>query len=260
MLTFHARNVTTLKLCTLGLIQADMVLQWYHRMATKHPLAVNATMGFIVGTMGDLACQKYIYKRSDSEGYNMQQAFEMGITRMIVISPFLHVYYPWLDRICPGKAPQRVIGRVILDQLIGSPIVICSVMTVTCIFRGKGMVQIYEQVRENAFDAWTMGLQYWPFIHTLNFGFVPVVHQPLVAGFGSVYWYAMLSYYSSKDKECDKGVNGDILSMKSVVDSDRCKSNSNSDRNSNSNGDSKRGSCNNVGNKDTIKINPMTEK
>ena len=118
-----------------------MVLQWYHRVATKHPLAVNATMGFIVGTMGDLACQKYIYKRSDSEGYNMQQAFEMGITRMIVISPFLHVYYPWLDRICPGKAPQRVVGRVILDQLIGSPIVICSVMTVTCIFRGKGMVK-----------------------------------------------------------------------------------------------------------------------
>ena len=34
----------------------------------------------------------------------MQQAFEMGITRMIVISPFLHVYYPWLDHICPGKA------------------------------------------------------------------------------------------------------------------------------------------------------------
>ena len=170
-------------------------------MATKHPLAVNATMGFIVGGLGDLACQKYIYKRSASEGYNFQQAFEMGITRMVVISPFLHVYYPWLVKVCPGKAPQRVVGRVILDQLIGSPIVICSVMATTCLFRGKEPKHIYNQIMENAFNAWTVGLQYWPFIHTLNFGFVPVVHQPLVAGFGSVYWYAMLSYYSSKEKE-----------------------------------------------------------
>lgn len=170
-------------------------------MVTKRPLAVNAIMGFIVGGLGDLACQKYIYKRSESQEYNLQQAFEMGITRMVVITPFLHVYYPWLVRICPGKAPQHVIGRVILDQLIGSPLVICSVMTTTCLFRGKEYHQIYDQIRENAFNAWTAGLQYWPFIHSLNFGFVPVIHQPLVAGFGSVYWYAMLSYYSSKERE-----------------------------------------------------------
>ena len=158
-------------------------------------------MGFIVGGLGDLACQKYIYKRSASEGYNLQQALEMGLTRMVVISPFLHVYYPWLAKICPGNALHRVVGRVILDQLTGSPVVICSVMTTTCLFRGKGPQQIYDQIRENAFNAWTVGLQYWPFIHTLNFGLVPVIHQPLVAGFGSVYWYAMLSYYSGKERE-----------------------------------------------------------
>ena len=94
---------------------------------------------------------------------------------------------------------RAVIGRVLLDQCIGSPFVIFMVFCATIATRDLSTLSnivFEEEFRMKMFTTWITGLQYWPIVHGFNFKFIPLLHQPLFAHFASVYWNAVLSYYA----------------------------------------------------------------
>ena len=125
------------------------------------------------------------------------RTLEMGIIRAAVVAPFVFSWYPFLARTVPGRAVHRVLGRVCLDQALGSPMVVMMVFTASAILQGAGPAAALQRIREKGLTTWIAGLQYWPFVHTINFGFIPSHHQPLFAHVCSLYWNAVLSYYAN---------------------------------------------------------------
>jgi hypothetical protein len=155
------------------------------------------TMGFILATVGDIGCQMIEDNKKYINDLDMTRSIKMGLIRAFAISPFIHVYYPWLERISPGKSAFRVLSRVVLDQIVGSPIVIIIVLGVNS-FISKTEDQSSAAIMGDKFlNAWRKGVQFWPFIHSINFSFVPLPHRPLVAHFASIYWNYVLSYYAN---------------------------------------------------------------
>jgi hypothetical protein len=63
-----------------------------------------------------------------------------------------------------------------------------------------------DTINGQFYDTWLTGMSYWPFIQMVNFRFVSLKNQPLVAHFASVYWNAALSYYSNKDTKIEKNI------------------------------------------------------
>ena len=129
------------------------------------------------------------------------RTLEMGIIRAAVVAPFVFYWYPFLARTIPGRAIHRVLGRVCLDQALGSPMVVMMVFTASAILQGAGPAAAFQRIREKGLTTWIAGLQYWPFVHTINFGFIPSHHQPLFAHVCSLYWNAVLSYYANVKME-----------------------------------------------------------
>lgn len=41
----------------------------------------------------------------------------------IALGPCMHYWYQWLDRLYPGRAMKTVTKKVLIDQLIGSPMI-----------------------------------------------------------------------------------------------------------------------------------------
>jgi hypothetical protein len=54
--------------------------------------------------------------------------------------------------------------------------------------------------------AWKAGLSYWPFVHMITFGVIPLQHQSLFANVASIYWMSLLSYYAHINEENTKAV------------------------------------------------------
>ena len=56
----------------------------------------------------------------------------------------------------PGRKLLNVFGRVILDQCIGSPVVIAAVITANCLLDGEASL-IKSKIKSCFIDVWTTG-------------------------------------------------------------------------------------------------------
>lgn len=179
------------------------MIKVYEQCVKKAPWLTNGATGIIIAAAGDYASQKYFEKdllpEPEQFVWNAKRSIDMGILRAVVITPFVLAWYPFLARISPGQTPMGVLGRIALDQAIGSPLVISLVFAGNALLSNT-LSSLPNTFKQQFFTTWLTGAKYWPFVHCVNFGFVPLTHQPLFAHVASVYWNAVLSYYANLDK------------------------------------------------------------
>lgn len=169
----------------------NRVLKSYDRILARSPLLVNTTTGFVIAFTGDFLSQNYF--EHNNQKFNIPRALEMGCIRAVVITPFVQWWYPFLAYLSPKTTVIGVAKRICIDQCFGSPLVIALVFTVKSIINGD-YKDIKRKIDDRFWDTWISGVRFWPVIQFVNFGFVPLRHQLLVAHVASVYWNAVLSY------------------------------------------------------------------
>ncbi len=170
-------------------------------------MATNAVTGFFVASVGDVICQQYIEMRTGPllsvVPWDPWRTAEMGLIRALVVTPFIHYWYPFVERTCPGSSVSKVLGRILIDQSCGTPQVVTMVFFASSIFRFEPW-SFPLRMKNHFFATWRTGLKFWPIVHSINFSVVPVSHRPLFAHFASVYWNAMLSYFTHVDDVTNK--------------------------------------------------------
>ena len=164
----------------------------YVSISQKHPFVAPSTIGFVIAVGGDIGCQAGIERRSFDE-WDMRRTAEMGAIRAFVMAPMLQLYFPALGRLIPGTSMKRVLARVTLDQAVGSPVTIALTFLAAALLQGR-VRELPDRLVEQGPATWMTGACYWPFVHCVNFRFVPPAVQPLVAHVMSVPWNAVLSY------------------------------------------------------------------
>jgi protein Mpv17 len=177
----------------------------YSFFAREYPFITNSITGFCIATIGDALCQRYFDNNKHQETgkplqqtWDVRRSLELGLIRATVITPFIHFWYPFLERASPGFTIFRVAGRVLIDQSIGAPITISMVFIAHSVMKGD-LAGSMRKLRHQFIDTYTTGLRYWPIVHSINFSVVPLMHRSLFAHCASVYWMAVLSYYSNMD-------------------------------------------------------------
>ncbi len=183
------------------------IVRGFVNINTRHPLPTSCILGFFIALIGDVGCQRFFETPSAENEkvwkWDSRRSVEMGSIRCFVVAPFIHAWYPMLVVLSPGTSVLRVLGRIALDQLLGSPVVICLVFCSSAIAKGRNPMSAFCQLREHGFSTWWAGFHFWPFVHFINFGFVPPKYQSIFSHFASVYWNAVLSYYSNFDVKKD---------------------------------------------------------
>lgn len=174
----------------------------YSAAAAARPLTTTCTAGLIIASVGDAACQRWF--EPPGAAYDARRTLDMGLIRALVLAPLLHVYFPFLAWLVPGRTLPRVLLRVLADQALGSPATICLTFAASGVLKGD-VGGIPARVSSQLLPTMVSGAQYWPLVHTANFLFVPVGHQALVAHVMSVYWNMVLSFRANKKLEPDDG-------------------------------------------------------
>jgi hypothetical protein len=189
----------------------------YRDWALRSPYIANCSAGIVIATIGDVACQRYfphpqippsVSRKSKSVGgdaawWDPSRTLNINVIRCGVITPFVLMWYPTLLKLCPGQTALRVLGRIVIDQSIGAPTCVFLVFVMNTILQFESFENFVSRLKNQFFTTWFRGFQYWPFVHMINFGFIPLVYQPLFATICSVYWNAVISYYVNYPQNVD---------------------------------------------------------
>jgi hypothetical protein len=166
---------------------------------SRRPLMTSMSLGFVIAGVGDAVCQWQ--ERGEeifaSGGFDFRRLAELCFVRAFVMGPMNHLYFPQLARLIPGNSWPRTIARVVVDSSFAAPISLCIVFAATSTLKGKPEDIIFR-VQDRLVPTWMLGVQYWPFVHLLNFKFIPPPHQGLVAHFASVWWMVQISNASNR--------------------------------------------------------------
>ena len=168
----------------------------YNAAVTARPYVTTSTAGFLIASSGDVACQR-LFDDQGARPFDAKRTLDMGLIRAFVMAPLLQSYFPFLNWLVPGRTLPRVLLRVCADQVIGSPLTISLTFAAAGLLKGEPG-EIMPRITSQMWPTWQAGASYWPFVHGLNFAFVPVHHQALVAHVMSVYWNMILSYRANK--------------------------------------------------------------
>lgn len=121
----------------------------------------------------------------------------MGVVGLI-IGPVLRTWYLTLDRIVPGAAKTAGFKKMLLDQSLFAPVMICFFFGVTETLAGKRLSDIKQMLQERYTDALITNYKIWPLAQAINFTFVPIQHRVGFVQIVAIFWNAYMSWMTNK--------------------------------------------------------------
>ena len=101
----------------------------------------------------------------------------MGVVGL-VIGPVLRSWYLTLERIVPGAVKTAGFKKMLLDQSLFAPLMICFFFIVSETLAGKRLHEINEMLQECYVQTLMItNYKIWFLAETLNFTFVPIQHR-----------------------------------------------------------------------------------
>lgn len=106
----------------------------------------NYVLGFLFG-VGDLIAQNVVEKRkfNDIDWLRMVRYVSIGCA----VGPSLTMWYKVLDKFGTRVTVPIVAKKILVDQLVASPIISGSVMIMSRVFSGDEWSQIQKQLKTN---------------------------------------------------------------------------------------------------------------
>lgn len=96
----------------------DGWISWYSRKLDTHPLFTMAISSGLIAGGGDFMCQTLIEQPTS---YDAMRTARFTLLGTVVVAPFVHAWYSFLNARIPGFGIAAVTKRVALDQFVFSP-------------------------------------------------------------------------------------------------------------------------------------------
>ncbi|XP_068599833.1 mpv17-like protein 2 [Brachionichthys hirsutus] len=172
----------------------------------RYLLLTNTLSGGVMLAIGDYLQQtREIYKEPKRvrEWRRTRNMFLVGLS----FGPILHYWYIWLDKVFAGRTIKTVVKKVLMDQLIASPII------GMWFFVGMGLVQghtLSEGLREYKRMFWQFYKAdwcVWPAAQMINFYYLSPKYRILYINCVTLGWDVYLSHLKHKNSHPDAATN-----------------------------------------------------
>jgi protein Mpv17 len=91
----------------------------------------------------------------------------------LVVGAFCHYWYKVLDKRVPGRSFKIVTKKVLIDQLIASPIVISLFFVTLGIMRRESVNETMDEIRNKFIRLYKAEWIVWPTAQIINFWILP---------------------------------------------------------------------------------------
>ncbi|XP_021346703.1 mpv17-like protein 2 [Mizuhopecten yessoensis] len=135
-------------------------------------LVTNVTITVGMSCTGDFLQQRYQIKTKETNAMNLTRSRHVAASGL-VIGPFCHYWYLFLDKWLPGKTLKIVLKKVMVDQVICSPIYISLFLVTTCMLEKKSWNEIKEETTSKGATLYMAEWIVWPPAQLFNFLILP---------------------------------------------------------------------------------------
>lgn len=98
------------------------------------------------------------------------------------------------SRVTAKKPVIRTIKKVLLDQLVFTPVFLASLLSIISYSQKQDIGYVQDKLRHQYFDILLTGYSVWPLVQLINFGFVPLNYQVLVTQTVAFLWNIYFSW------------------------------------------------------------------
>eukprot|EP00041_Stephanoeca_diplocostata_P020850 m.474728 g.474728 ORF g.474728 m.474728 type:complete len:253 (-) comp21679_c0_seq5:1735-2493(-) len=165
---------------------------WYQRELQRRPLRTKMITSGVFGGLADMIAQM-VAARSARAAHLRRATVAYTAAGALVTAPFMHVWFPLLNRIVPSKDPLAVYKRVVLDRLVGSPPFYFLFFFMVNAVNGLSVRNNLKLIRTILLSAVRDGIAYWSVVNLTLFTYVPVDIRLLFSNLFGLVWTAYLA-------------------------------------------------------------------
>ncbi|OXA60693.1 hypothetical protein Fcan01_05962 [Folsomia candida] len=123
----------------------------------KHLLLTNLGISAGLSATGDSIQQHYEKIKDPERAYNYRRTFNMS-TAGVTIGTVCHFWYNWLDKFLPGRTFSIALKKMLLDQIICSPITIGTFFVTLAVVEKSSADEFRDELRSKPREAdWGCG-------------------------------------------------------------------------------------------------------
>ncbi|CAN7938859.1 unnamed protein product [Ixodes hexagonus] len=164
----------------------------YGRMMRGHPAKTQIATSASLMLAGDLIAQKAIERRETLDGGRAARFLLLGAG---LVGPTIRAWYVLLERALGGR---RVLAKLLLDQLIFSPVFVAAFLTSLGFLQRRSWPDTQRMLRADYLAILTTGYMLWPAAQLVNFRLVALHYRlPFASGVGLV-WNTYLAWKANR--------------------------------------------------------------
>jgi len=187
------------------------MLAAYERALLANPMITKCVTAGTIFTTASISAQSIVnWKTGANKPICFKTALRSGFFGAFIFAPLGHMFYNNLDKLVRGTAPQHVIGKIAIDQLLWTPpLTICffSTMKVLEFYSDPTLMNMIQMEIEG--KLWTSlktGWTVWPLIHLVTFTVIPLRHRILWISTANLGWSTFWCWLSQQDVEEPKAL------------------------------------------------------
>ena len=174
---------------------------------SRYLLLTNTAITVGLSCSGDALQQNYQKFKKERIRLDKRRSVNVALTGLL-IGPFCHYWYLFLDKWLPGRSFRIITKKLIVDQLICSPVVIGSYLAITSWCEGQRGQALTQELIEKGKTLYKADWVVWPVAQTINFYFLPTKYRVLydnTISFGFDCYFAHIKFgtQSKTEDDCD---------------------------------------------------------
>ncbi|KAK7792376.1 hypothetical protein R5R35_007728 [Gryllus longicercus] len=157
------------------ILQSKAVAQCHYVgrvLFSKHLLLTNVGISSFSSALGDFIEQQYEIVQNEKRKWDKMRTYNMTVSG-ITVGILCHYTYYYLDILYPGRTLRNIIKKVLIDQIVCSPLCIGLFFGTLAVLEKSDWDTYKDEVIEKGWRLYFAEWMVWPPAQLVNFYIVP---------------------------------------------------------------------------------------